>query len=442
MMRIVFLFRGLLEIRSYPSACPSSEVLRCYNVRMADKATLDTRKRFPSPVRLVAVPTRRAGDARPCRPLRPDKNADFFRDLRAPHSVMLSGPTPNTARGSKIRERFGAFYHQRLAGSGCQRDSLASFPVQQLFDCCPVRFLEMPLPSAFGTSTACLIHHRAQTLALVSIRPRHTDIYANVTRNHIGRQNLLDFRELDKDPCNQSPLPLTDFAGRTERSTTAQRILEGAVGLCRHPRAGRWFHPVRVSRPFGFLNLRIAEQGKIGGAVKRLTSGFLSGKARVDNPTRPLLRLVGNPAQACCTLRLMLGDRALGKILLAVIQDALTIPPAGIARLFGFARIRLDLQRVRTYGARRFHRLGRSQYGDLHLPHRNGFSGLRGIQTCPQMVHVKCGSLSGDVIYYRVHYGNRKATTPREKSFAPDSHVGERDSLLRNRIPLLISAPR
>lgn len=389
MTRIVFFTRPSQD-RLDLSACPPSEILRCAHVSVRTVATPDAMKRFPSPVRLVTVSARRAGDTRPCRMLRPDEDADFFRDLRAPSSEMLSGPTADSSMRSKISQRFKALDDQNFSGLGRQRDGLSCLAVEQLLDCGSIRFLDVPLSSSFRLPSRGLLQKGTQALALVAVRPGDADVHADITGNDIGGQSRLDLRELDKGPCNQSALlPLPDFTGRAEFPATAQGILQRAVGLCRDGWTCRGLNPVGIACALRVADCRVTEQGKISGAVKRVSRGFLRREACVDNPPRPLLRLIGNPAQACRALRVAFRVGSLGVILCAVTQHIPAIPILAVPDLLRFAGVSFDLERVGTnyFGVFRHGRLfgffnfsrGTFQFGEWHalFAHTVGF-GIRG----------------------------------------------------------------
>lgn len=390
MRRIIFL-RGLLKIPAYLSACPSGEIpCRCH-VCMGSVAAADAHKHFPSPVRLLAVPTGRAGHTRPGGVLRPYEDTDFFRDLRAPCSKMLPGPTADRPVRSKISQRLWALYNQDSPGSGRKRYGLSRFAVKQLFDCRPRRFLMMSLPLLFLSALYRLVHHGTQRLRLIPIRPGHANVHADITGNDISGQHRLDLGELDKDPRDQPALlPLAHLTGRPELSPTSQGVLEGAVRLGRHGGTRRRLDPVGKRRTLRFLNLGVTEQGKVCRTVKRFTRGFFRREARVDNAARPLLRLIGNPAQTCRALRVALFRvGSLVEVFPAVVQRVQPVPIRGIPRLLRLAGVGFDLERIgadysgrfrhgRLFGFFNFSR-GTFQFGEWHvlLGQTVGF-GMRG----------------------------------------------------------------
>lgn len=374
-----YLFRGLLKIPAYLSACPPSEILCRVHVRMGLVATADTREHFPSPVRLLAVTAGQAGHARPCRVLLENEGPDFLTDLEAPSSEVLPGPTADTPRRLKVADGFTGFDHQAFPGLSRKRYGFSCFAVEQLLDRCSVRFLQMSLPSAFRLPSRGLLQEGAQRLGRVSIRPRHPDVHPDITGNDISGQHGLHARELHTHPRHQPAfLPLPDFAGRPELPPTTQSILQSFMSLCRHGFARRWCNPVGVTRTPGFLNRGVTEHGEISRTVKRFTRGFLRREARIDNPACPLLRLIGDPAQARRTLRVTLGVRSLGVILRAVLQHVQAIPILAVPGLLRFAGVRFDLQRVGANDARRFHSLGVFQSGEWHLAQTRTL-GFRGI---------------------------------------------------------------
>ena len=387
-MRIMFYQRGLLKILAYLSACPPGEIPRGDRVGMPNETAADAVKRFPSPVRFVAVLARWAGHARPCRPLLINESPNFLTDLEAPSSKMLPGPAADTAARFKVADGFTGFDDQDFPSPSRQRDGFSSFPIQHLLDRCSIRFLPMFLALPLRFPRPCLIHHRPETFTLIPIRPGYADIHANITSQDIGRKDWLYIGELDKDAGDQSAvLALSDFAHRSEGSAAPQRILERSVSLRWNPSARRRFNPVGIARALRFLDLRVTEQRKISRAVKCFARSFLGSEARIDNAARPLLGLVRNPPKPLGTLRQPLLFHSLGKVFRAVVKRILSVPPAGIASLFSFARVRFDLQRIGTNDTSGLHFLGTSHLADLHLGQIRT-STCRGLQVYPHRQQV------------------------------------------------------
>lgn len=381
MTRIMFFTRPSQD-RLDLSACPSSEVDPGKNVSVSRMTTAYACKDFSSPVRLVTMSARRAGDARPGGPLFPDKNpSDFLSDLPDARTKMLTRPTADTPRRLEVADGFTGFNHERFARASRQRDGLSCLAIQQLLDCGARRFLQMPLSSPFRLPSRRLLQEGTQGLALIPIAPRHADVHPDITGDDIRRQDRLDLGELDKDPCNQPAfLPLPDFAGRPELPPTTQSILQSFMSLCRHGFARRWCNPVGVTCTPGFFDRRVTEQREVSRALKWVSRGFLRCKPRVDDAACPLLRLIGDPAQARRTLRVTLGVRSLGVILRAVIQRVPAIPILAVPGLLRFAGVGFDLQRIGANDARRFHSLGVFQSGEWHLAQTRtlGFRGIHG----------------------------------------------------------------
>lgn len=369
MKRIMFFSRGPIKIHPYLSARPSGEVDRGDCVSMSNEVTAHTVKRFPSPVRLVAVTARQACDARPCRPLLPDKDhSEFLSDLPDALTKVTTRPTPDAARGLEVGQWLMVFEYKGFPCTGRQHDGLSCFAIEQLLDRSFVRFLVMPLLLPGSVPLSCLAHDWTQRLALIPVRPSDADVHTNVTRQYVSRQRRRDFGELHKDTGMQTPVfALSHFAGGAELAATSDRILQGPMRRCWDRWAGGNAHPVRIARTFRFFERGVTEQREVSRTLKRLARGFLAREARVDDAPCALLRLVGNPAQAGRTLCLSFGLSPLGEILRAVVQRVEPIPMRGIAGLFRFARVRLDLQHVRAQDTRGLHDFGTSHFADLHL---------------------------------------------------------------------------